>query len=222
MQNLFNELLDEYRKQGLHFLNIKTTRRDLFFVLDDSYYLTYRDASKEIVFSIPIKPKAGSGAKTIFQYNTNNRALDDWFDDVVCKEFAEMDDRDNYLDPNFNDIEISYMNEDQKVPLKKFLAVLPRTEYKVLGNMIFFKRIGSDVKKVERAYQTEERSINPLIRYWLNSDEIKPSVYELVNPIEALTINVEDIEEITGRPTNARFVFDDGSIRMLRDVLNSQ
>lgn len=222
MQNLFTELLDEYRKQGFHFLNIKTRHRDLFFVLDNSYYLTYRDESKEIVFSIPIKAKPGSGAQTVYQYNTNNRSLDDWYDDVVCKDYAEMDDRDKYLAPDFNDIEISYMNEEQKVPLKKFLALLPRTEYKVLGNMIFFNRIGSDVKRVEKAYHQEERSINPLIRYWLNSEEIQPSVYELVNPVEALTINVDDIEEITGRPTNTRFVFDDGSIRMLRDILNNK
>lgn len=222
MQNLFTELLDEYRKQGFHFLNIKTRHRDLFFVLDNSYYLTYRDESKEIVFSIPIKAKPGSGAQTVYQYNTNSRSLDDWYDDVVCKDYAEMDDRDKYLAPDFNDIEISYMNEEQKVPLKKFLALLPRTEYKVLGNMIFFNRIGSDVKRVEKAYHQEERSINPLIRYWLNSEEIQPSVYELVNPVEALTINVDDIEEITGRPTNTRFVFDDGSIRMLRDILNNK
>ena len=84
-----------------------------------------------------------------------------------------MNDRDKYFEPNFKDIEISYINEEQKVPLKKFLALLPRTEYKVLGNMSFFNRSGSDVKKTERAYQTEERSINPQIRYWLNSEEIK-------------------------------------------------
>ena len=222
MQNLFNELLDEYRRQGLHFLNIKTRHRELFFVLDDSYYLTYRDETKEIVFSLPLKPKPNSGAKLIYQYNTNNRPLDDWYDDAVCAEYAIMNDRDKYFEPDFRDIEISYMNEEQKVPLKKFLALLPRTNYKVLGNMIFFERIGSDVKRVERAYHTEERSINPIIRYWLNSDEIKPSIYELVNAVEALTINVDDIEEITGRPTNARFVFDDGSIRMLRDILESK
>ena len=222
MQNLFTELLDEYRATGLHFLNIKTRNRDLFFVLDDSYYLTYRDASKEIVFSLPLNPKPGTGAETVFYYNTNNRPLDNWYDDVVCAEYAIMNDRDKYFEPDFRDIEISYLNEEQKVPLKKFLALLPRTEYKVLGNMIFFNRIGSDVKRVEQAYQAEERSINPIIRYWLKSEEIKPTIYELVNPVEALTINVDDIEEITGRPTNARFVFDDGSIGMLRDILEGK
>lgn len=222
MQNLFAELLDEYRAQGFHFLNIKTRHRDLFFVLDDSYYLTYRDTEKEIVFSLPLKPKDGVKAETLYYYNTNNRSLDEWYNDVIRADYENMDDKEKYRPPHHNDIEISYLNEDQKVPLKKFLAMLPRTNYKVLGNMIFFDRIGSDVKKVERSYRVEERSINPLIRYWLNSEELKPSVYELINPVNALTINVDDIEEITGRPTSARFVFDDGSVKVLKDILNDK
>ena len=51
-QQEFAALLDEYRARDIHFLHLKTSLRDWFFIIDDSYYLTYRDDKKEIVLSL--------------------------------------------------------------------------------------------------------------------------------------------------------------------------
>ena len=198
MKDKFESLLHEYRRQGVHFLKLKTSYRDLFLILDDAYYLTYRDASKEIAVSIPIKPKSSDRA-VIDHYNTNNRSFDEWFQHV-----CEL---------------INYMNEDEKVPLKDFLALLPKTDYRFFSDYIFFEQIGEGFEKVEKNYRVEESSINPLIRYWRHFDEIKPFVYEPFNPVEKLAVNLYDILEIVPEPQSARFVFDTGSVQILKKLL---
>ena len=44
----FEALLDEYRARDMHFLHLKSNLRNWFFVIDDSYYLTYRDLADKI------------------------------------------------------------------------------------------------------------------------------------------------------------------------------
>lgn len=220
MKDNFEILLKEYRRMDIHFLKIKTTSRELFFILDDGFYLTHRDASKEISISIPIKPK-NSKLNEIEHFNTNNRNFDDWFNHV-CELYETMSDKDEFFAPDFHDIRMNYLNEDEKVPLKDFLAVLPKTEYKFFGNFIFFSKIGEGFKKIEKNYHVDESSINPIIRYWRHFDEIKPFVYEYVNPIENLSINLRDITEISPEYQSARFVFDNGSIKILKKLLNDK
>lgn len=217
MKDKFEALLQEYRHQNVHFLKLKTSYRDLFLILDDAYYLTYRDASKEIAVSIPIKPKNSSRAE-VEHYNTNNRSFDEWFNHV-WELYETMSDKDEYNPPNFVDIRINYMNEDEKVPLKDFLAVLPKTDYKFFSDYIFFEKIGEGFEKVEKDYRVEESSINPLIRYWRHFDEIKPFVYEPFNPVERLAVNLYDILEIVPEYQSARFVFDTGSVQILKKLL---
>lgn len=220
MKDKFESLLQEYRRLGVHFVNVKTGNRELFLILDDSYYLTYRDSSKEIAVSIPIKPK-DSDREEISHYNTNNRSFDEWYNDV-CDAYEEMSDKDKYHAPNYMDIRINYMNEDEKVPLKDFLAVLPKTSYKFFGDYVMFDKIGAALTKVERRYHVDEDSINPLIRYWRHFDEIKPMVFEYVDPIENLAINLHDIEEVSPRHSSARFVFDNGSVQILKEILKAK
>ena len=220
MRESFEQLLKAYRDINVHFLNIKTEIRELFMVLDDSYYLTYRDSSKEIVFSIPLKPKV-KGGEVIYMYNTNNRHLDEWYDNV-CEAYDIMSDRTEYQPPNYNDIHISYLNEEEKGPLKDFLALLPKTECKFFGNYVMFGNIGERLEKVEKAYTNKEGMHIPAqIRNWLHFDEeeMKPFNFEPVNPAENLTINLNSIREITPSPYSVRFIFDDGSIRVLKKIL---
>ena len=73
-QQQFEALLDEYLARDIHFLHLKTNLRDWFFIIDDSYYLTYHDDKKEIVVSWLVKPKDTSHEEFYF-YNTNNRGF---------------------------------------------------------------------------------------------------------------------------------------------------
>ena len=223
MRDKFESLLKSYIEIGVHFLNLKTARKEFFMILDDSYYLTYRDSSKEIAMSIPLKPKV-KGAETIHMFNTNSRPLDDWHKDV-CDVYDIMSDRTEYQPPSYNDIHISYMNEDEKVPLKDFLAVLHKTNCKFFGEYVMFDKIGERLEKVEKAYTNKEGVHIPAqIRNWLHFDEeeMKPFNFEIVNPIENFTLNLNYVEEITPSPYSTRFIFDNGSVQVLKKILEDK
>ena len=158
----FEALLDEYRAKDIHFLHLKTNTRDWFFVIDDSYYLTYRDDKKEIVVSWLVKPKDNSHEEFYF-YNTNGRSFNLWYGEVIA-EFEAMDDRKFYNEPYYEDLYFNYLNEDEKVPLKDFLAVIPRTNYKIFGNYLLCDEIGSGFDKVEKSYKSDTSSIGAQIR----------------------------------------------------------
>ena len=184
----FEAMLDEYRAADIHFLHLKTNLRDWFFVIDDSYYLTYRDDKKEIVVSWLVKPK-----------------------DDKHEEF--------YNEPYYEDLYFNYMNEDEKVPLKNFLAVIPRTNYKVFGTFLLCDEIGSGLDKKELPYKSEDSSIANQFKFWLRREDIVPFNYILRDPIKFPAINLAEIEEIIPVHTNIRFVFDDGSVRVLKELL---
>lgn len=213
----FEDLLEEYRARDIHFLHLKTNLREWFFVIDDSYYLTYRDDKKEIVVSWLIKPK-DDAHEPIYFYNTNKRGFNQWYGDVV-DQYDKMEDKEFYHEPFYQDIFISYMNEDEKVPLKDFLAVIPRTEYKIFGNFLLCDEIGSGLDKKELPYRSEDSTIGNQIRFWLNMEEIKPFNYVLSEPVKSPAINLAEIEEIIPAHTDIRFVFDDGSVRVLKQLL---
>ena len=219
-QAIFENLLKEYRSRGIHFIHLKTDKRDLFFIIDDSYYLTYRDDKKEIALSIPLLPKDNKHEK-IYHYNTNNRSIDEWYDNVNAL-YNMMSDKDFYNAPNFYDIQMNYLNEEEKVPLKDFLAVIPKTTYKLIGNYIIFDQIGCGLDKTKKKYHVEESGITPLIRYWLNEEEMSSFNYELREPINSLAINFDDIEEIVPAHTNVRFVFDNGSVKVFKKILDKR
>ena len=111
------------------------------------------------------------------------------------------------------------MNENEKVPLKDFLAVVPRTNYKLFGDFLLCDKIGNGLKKVERSYKSDDSTIAAQFRFWLNLDEIKPFNYVLDEPIKFPAINLAQVEEIIPAHTNVRFVFDDGSVRVLKQIL---
>ena len=216
----FEALLDEYRARDIHFLHLKTNLRDWFFVIDDSYYLTYRDDKKEIVLSWLVKPRDNSHEEFYF-YNTNGRGFNQWYGDVVA-EYDALDDKDFYNEPYYEDLYFSYMNETEKVPLKDFLAVIPRTSYKIFGNYLLCDEIGSGLDKREKSYKGDTSSIGAQIRFWLNTEEIKPFNYVLRDPVKNPAINLGQIEEIIPAHTNVRFVFDDGSVRVLKELLKTK
>lgn len=216
----FESLLDEYRARDVHFLHMKTNTRDWFFIIDDSYYLTYRDDKKEIVVSWLIKPRDDKHEEFYF-YNTNNRGFDEWYGDVVA-EFDKMEDKQFYHEPYYEDIYISYMNEDEKVPLKDFMAVVPRTDYKLFGDYLLCGEIGGGLKKEERAYKSNDSTLMNQFRFWLRQEEIKPFNYVLDDPIKCPAINLAQVEEIIPAHTNVRFVFDNGAVHLLRTLLESK
>ena len=189
----------------------------MFFIIDDSYYLTYRDDKKEIVVSWLVKPRDDKHEEFYF-YNTNNHGFNQWYGDVIA-EYDAMDEREFYHEPFYQDLYISYMNEDEKVPLKDFLAVVPRTNYKLFGNFLLCDEIGSGLKKEQRAYKGDDSTIAAQFRYWLNMEEIKPFNYIVDEPVKSPAINLAQVEEIIPAHTNVRFVFDDGSVRVLKQIL---
>jgi len=213
----FANLLEEYRERDIHFLHIKTNTRDWFFVIDDSYYLTYRDDKKEIVVSWLVKPKDNEHEKFYF-YNTNSRGFNQWYGDVIA-EYEAMPEKNFYHEPFYQDLYINYMNENEKVPLKDFLAVVPRTNYKLFGDFLLCDEIGGGLKKQERNYKSDNSTLATQFRFWLNLEEIKPFNYVLDEPIKSPAINLAQVEEIIPAHTNVRFVFDDGSVRVLKQIL---
>ena len=216
-QEQFENLLEEYRAQNVHFLHLKTNTRDWFFIIDDSYYLTYRDDKKEIVVSWLVKPKDDAHEEFYF-YNTNNRGFNQWYGDVI-HEFDNMEDKNFYHEPYYEDLYFSYMNEDEKVPLKDFLAMVPRTNYKIFGDFLLCDEIGEGLDKEEKSSRVDNSTIGNQIRFWLNREEIKPFNYVLREPVKFPAINLNQIEEIIPAHTNVRFVFDDGSVRALKQIL---
>ncbi len=217
----FEKLLQEYRNNGIHFLHLNTSMRSLFFILDDSYYLTYRDDKKEIALSIMLEPRDDKH-KPIYLYRTNDRSFDDWFSDV-CKDFEELEDKEFYHVPHYRNIYMNYINENEKVPVRDFLALIPKTKYKILNNYIIFDEIGTGLDKVEKKYKTSQDStMGAQIKYWLrfNEEEIKAFNYVIAEPLKNFSaINLDAIEEIIPAHTSVRFVFDNGSIEVLKKIL---
>lgn len=218
----FEKILQFYRENGVHFLHLNTSQRSLFLILDDSYYLTYRDDKKEIVLSIMLNPR-DNNHKPIYLYRTNDRSFDDWYSDV-CKDFEIMPEKEFYHAPHYRDIYINYMNENDKVPLKNFLAVIPQTKYQILNNYIIFEEIGTGLDKVEKKYQAaQEDSMASQIKYWLhfNDEDIKAFNYVIAEPLKKFSaINLDAVTEIIPAHTNVRFVFDTGSVNVLKKILS--
>ncbi|MBQ7723877.1 MAG: hypothetical protein IJT57_06080, partial [Selenomonadaceae bacterium] len=50
-------------------------------------------------------------------------------------------------------------------------------------------------------------------------EDIAPFNYILREPVKCPAINLAEIEEIIPAHTNVRFVFDDGSVRALKQIL---
>ena len=111
------------------------------------------------------------------------------------------------------------MNEDEKVPLKDFLAVIPRTNYKIFGSFLLCDEIGSGLDKKELPYKTDNSTIANQFKFWLRMEDIAPFNYVLREPVKSSAINLAEIEEIIPAHTNVRFVFDDGSVRALKQIL---
>ncbi len=213
----FEALLEEYRSRNIHFLHLKTNTRNLFFIIDDSYYLTYRDDKKEIVVSWLVKPKDDKHEEFYF-YNTNNRGFNQWYGDVI-HEYDNMEDKEFYHEPYYEDLYINYMNEEEKVPLKDFLDVIGRTSYKIFGDFLLCDEIGTGLDKKEKSYRTEDSTIANQFKFWLRMEDIMPFNYVLREPMKSLAINFNQIEEIIPAHTDVRFVFDDGSVRALKQIL---
>ena len=213
----FEQLLQEYRTMGIHFLKVVTTKKEFLLILNDSYYMTYWDDSQEVVFSIVISPKEGVAKEPIEHYDMNQRNLDEWYKEVR-RDFEARPDKDDYNPPHRKDIRISYMNEMERAPLKDFVAIIPRTEYRVFGDYIMFLEIGTGLKRAEKYYHANEPNVNPVIDLWLNRKALRRFNYELEHVEQALTIHANDIKEIRPAVYGTRFAFDDGDVKILRDI----
>ena len=84
----FEAMLDEYRAQNIHFLHLKTNTRDWFFIIDDSYYLTYRDDKKEIVVSWLVKPKDDAHETATSFTNTKTWTSANFITSRITKTFT--------------------------------------------------------------------------------------------------------------------------------------
>ncbi len=217
MPNSFQQLLEEYRSMGIHFLKLVTKKKEYLLILNDSYYLTYWDDSEDVVYSIVIHPKQGVDKAPIEHCDMNHRNLDEWYKEVR-QSFEAREDKDSYEPPHRRNIRISYVNEDEKVPLKDFLAVIPRTEYRTFGNFILFLEVGTGLRKTENSYYPDEKS-HPFINLWMHRKEMRRLRYELEHPTQMVAIHTDDIREIYPAVYGARFAFDDGDVKVLRDVL---
>lgn len=217
----FEKLLQEYRSKGVHFLHLNTSMRSLFFILDDSYYLTYRDDKKEIALIIMLEPRDDKH-KPIYLYRTNDRSFDDWFADA-CKDFEDIPDKEFYHVPHYRNIYMNYINEAEKVPVKDFLAFIPKTNYNIINNYIIFEEIGTGLDKVgKNSKPMQDDTISAQIKYWLrfNEEEIKAFNYVIAELMKKFSaINLDAIEEIIPAHTSVRFVFDNGSIEVLKKIL---
>ena len=140
-----------------------------------------------------------------------------------ASDFEDMPEKEFYHVPHYKDIHISYMNEDEKVPLKNFLSVIPRTTYKILNNYIIFDEIGTGLDKVEKRYQAaQEDSMGAQTKYWLhfNDEEIRAFNYVIAEPLKKFSaINLDAVTEIIPAHTSVRFVFDTGSVDVLKKIL---
>ena len=217
----FEALLDEYRKRNIHFVHLKTATQDLFLILNDSYYLTYRDDKKEIAISLLLRPR-DKDHEALYFYNTNNRRLDEWYQDV-CEEYYDFEDNQFYHHPHYEDIYINYLNEDEKVPMKDFLAVIPKTNYKIIGNYIIFDEIAEGLTKEKKSYKVgQDDTMSAQIKYWLhfNDEDIQGFNYVPYSPQKpGTTLNLDALEMIIPAHTNVRFIFDNGSVKVLKEIL---
>ena len=114
------------------------------------------------------------------------------------------------------------MNEEEKVPLKDFLSVIPKTNYKIFGTFLLCDEIGSGLDKKELPYKSDNSTIANQFKFWLRMEDITPFNYILRDPVKFPAINLAEIEEIIPAHTNVRFVFDDGSVRVLKQILEDK
>ncbi len=215
--NPLKQIINEYRSMGVHFLKVTTRKREYLLILNDSYYLTYWDDFEDIVYSIVIRPKEGTGKTPIEYCDMKHRSLNEWYKDV-CSAFEVREDKDSYVRPHRRDIQIGYMNEDERVPLKDFLSIIPRTEYRIFGDYIMFLEIGTGLRKVEKSYHPAEKN-HSFINLWMHQHEMRRFQYELEHMIRMVTIHASNIMEIVPAVCDARFAFDDGDVKVLKSIL---
>ncbi len=87
----------------------------------------------------------------------------------------------------------------------------------------FFEEIGTGLDKVEKKYQAaQEDSMASQIKYWLhfNDEDIKAFNYVIAEPLKKFSaINLDAVTEIIPAHTNVRFIFDTGSVNVLKKIL---
>ncbi len=215
--NPLKQILEEYRSMGVHFLKVTTWKKEYLLILNDSYYLTYWDDFEDIVYSIVIRPKEGTKKEPIEYCDMKHRNLNEWYKDVRTA-FEARDDKDSYEQPHRRDIRIGYLNEDERVPLKDFVSIIPRTEYRIFGDYVLFLEIGTGLRKVEKSYHPAEKGPQ-FISLWMHSHEMRRFRYELDHMIRMVTIHTSDIREIVPAVCDARFAFDDGDVKVLKSIL---
>jgi len=213
----FSRLLAEYRSLGVHFLKIATDKQEYLFIMDDSYYMTHWDDAEDIVYSLTLQPKDGSNVEPLAFYEMNHRNLQAWYQEAKAS-FAQRDDKDLYEEPHRNNIRISYLNEDKKVPLRDFLDIMPRTEYRVCGDYVLFLEIGTDLKKVEKSYHDSGIAEPAFLNNWMHRREFRRFHYQLIGKEHMVTLPKFVIRSIMPVDYGTRFVFDDGDVRVFRHV----
>ncbi len=213
----FAQLLAEYRSLGVHFLKLVTDKQEYLFIMDDSYYMTYWEDTEDIVYSLTLQPKTGSGAAPLEFYEMNHRNLQEWYQDAK-KSFAARADKDLYEEPHRSNIRISYLNDETKVPLKDFLDIIPRTEYRVCGSYILFLEMGTSLKKIEKVYHEGEEKWPAFLNLCMHRKEIRRFTYEQVHTEHMLSLHESAIKSVLPADYGSRFVFDDGDIRVFRHI----
>ena len=213
----FDRVLAEYRSLGVHFLKLLTDKQEYLFIMDDSYYMTYWEDTEDIVYSLTLQPKAGSGAEPLEFYEMNHRNLQEWYQEAK-KNFAARADKELYEEPHRRNIRISYLNEENKVPLRDFLDIIPRTEYRSCGDYILFLEIGASLKKIEKVYHQGEEKLPSFLNLCMHRKEIRRFTYERVHTEHMLTLHKSAIKSILPAEYGSRFVFDDGDIRVFRHI----
>ena len=71
------------------------------------------------------------------------------------------------------------MSEDEKVSLKDFLAVVPRTNYKIVVSFLLCDEIGSGLDKKELPYKADNSTIANQFKFWLRMEATTPFNYVL-------------------------------------------
>ncbi len=213
----FEKLLQEYRSMGIHFLKIYTTKREFLLILNDSYYMTQWDDSKDLVFSIKLNPKEGINKEPIEHYDMNQRSLDEWYKEIR-KAYDARPDKDDFEPPHRRNIRISYQGESEYAPLKDFVSIIPRTEYRIFGDYIMFLEIGTGLHRAEKYYRVNDPNVKPVINLWLNRKELRRFEFELEHAEQAITIHASDIKGIRPAMYGTRFAFDDGDVKILKDI----
>ena len=213
----FERVLAEYRSLGVHFLKLVTDKQEYLFIMDDSYYMTYWEDNEDIVYSLTLQPREGSGAEPLEFYEMNHRNLQEWYQEAK-KSFAARKDKELYEAPHRRNIRISYLNDDTKVPLKDFLDIIPRTEYRACGSFLLFLEMGTSLRKMEKIYRQGEDKLPSFLNLCMHHKEIRRFTYELVHKEHMLSLHESAIKAILPADYGSRFVFDDGDIRVFRHI----